>query len=174
MKNVIGAEIEKTTGELIQLISSTRNEELNEIPFEGSWSVAQVGDHLLKSYGLVEALSEGKVKKTERLPGVEIEKVKNIFLDFDAKYKSAETLLPTNEPIEKEKLLSGLQKRMSQIKEVIQTKDLTETCVGLPFKGIGELTRMEWLYVILYHTQRHIHQMKNILKSLQKIVNKES
>ncbi|MEO6845181.1 MAG: DinB family protein, partial [Ginsengibacter sp.] len=140
----------------------------NEIPFEGSWTVAQVGDHLLKSYGLVEVLNDGPVRKTERLPGKAVEQVKKIFLDFDAKYKSAEALLPTKEPIEKEKLLSDLQKRISQIREVSQTKDLTETCQGLPFKGIGELTRLEWLHVVLYHTQRHIHQMKNISKKINK------
>lgn len=173
MKNVINIKIEKTTDELIQLISSTNEDQFNEIPFEGSWSVAQVGDHLLKSYGLVEALSNGTLRKTERLPGTEIEQVKKIFLDFNAKYKSAEGLLPTNERVEKEKLLSALQKRIGEIKEVIQTKDLTETCVGLPFKGIGELTRIEWLYVILYHTQRHIHQMKNILRTLEPIVSVE-
>lgn len=167
MKNVISTEIEKTTNELIQLISLTSDEQISEIPFEGSWSLAQVGDHLLKSYGLVEALKTGPVRQTERLPVNEIEQVKKIFLDFNAKYKSAEALMPTNEPIEKEKLLSGLQKRISQIKEVMHTKDLTETCIGIPFKGIGELTRIEWLHVILFHTQRHIHQMKSILKSLE-------
>lgn len=168
MENSISTEIKKTTNELIQLISSSNEEHFNEIPFEGSWSVAQVGDHLLKSYGLVEVLNDGPVRKTERLPGKEVEQVKKIFLDFDAKYKSAEALLPTNEPIEKEKLLSDLQKRISQIGEVIQTKDLTETCVGLPFKGIGELTRLEWLHVVLYHSQRHIHQIKNISKKINK------
>lgn len=173
MKTVISIEIEKTTNELIQLIVSTNDDQLNEIPFEGSWSVAQVGEHLLKSYGLVEELSDGPVRKTERLPGIEIEKVKNIFLDFNAKYKSAAVLLPTNEIIKKEKLLSGLQKRISQINEVIQTKDLSETCIGIPFKGIGELTRMEWLHVILFHTQRHIHQVKAIVKSLEPIVSAE-
>ena len=167
MENLISIEIGKTTNELIQLISSSSEEQFNEIPFEGSWTVAQIGDHLLKSYGLVEALNNDSVRKIERSPGKEVEQVKKIFLDFDAKYKLAEALLPTNEPIEKEKLLSDLQKRISQIKEVIQTKDLTETCVGIPFKGIGELTRMEWLHVILFHTQRHIHQIKTILKSFQ-------
>ena len=174
MTTEISAGFEKTSDELIQIISSTNEEQFNEIPFEESWTIAQVGEHLLKSYGLVEALNLGPVRHTESLPGKGIETVKKIFLDFDAKYKSAEALLPSDEPIEKEKLLSDLQKRISQIKEVIQTKDLTETCVGLPFKGVGELTRIEWLHVILFHTQRHIHQIKNISKSLEAIVDKES
>jgi len=169
----ISAGFEETSGELIQLISSTNDEQFNEIPFEGSWTIAQVGEHLLKSYGLIEALNFGPVRHAERSPEKEIETVKKIFLDFDAKYKSAAALLPSDEPIEKEKLLSDLQKRISQIKEVIKTKDLTETCVGLPFKGVGELTRIEWLHVILFHTQRHIHQIKSILKSLKTLVNGE-
>ncbi|HEY5461629.1 MAG TPA: DinB family protein [Hanamia sp.] len=173
MTTEISIEFEKTSDELIRLISSISEEQFNEIPFDGSWTAAQVGDHLLKSYGLIKVLN-GQAVETRRLPVKEIETVKKIFIDFDAKYKSAENLFPTNEPIEKEKLLSELHKRIGQIKEVIQIKDLTETCVGVPFKGIGELTRIEWLYVILYHTQRHIHQIKNILKSLESIVNKES
>jgi hypothetical protein len=173
MKTVISIEIEKTTNELIQLIVSTTEEQFNGIPFEGSWTVAQIGVHLSKSYELADILSNGPVIKTERLPGKEIELIKKIFLDFNAKYQSAEALLPTNEPIEKERLLSGLQKRISQIKEVIQTKDLNETCTGLPFKGIGELTRIEWLHVILYHTQRHIRQMENSLESLKPIAHSE-
>ena len=68
MKNVIGIKFETTTNELIQLISSTNDEQYNEIPFEGSWSFVQVGDHLLKSYGLVEVLKNGPVRKTEKLP----------------------------------------------------------------------------------------------------------
>jgi len=166
MKEEIKTEIENTTGELTGLISSVNEEQFNEIPFEGSWSVAQVCEHLLKSYGLADALKPGPVRQAERLPGKEIELIKKIFLDFNSKYISAETLLPTDEPIEKEKLLKALQKRIAQIEEVIQTKNLTEICVGIPFKGIGELTRLEWLYVILYHTQRHIRQAKSIEKLL--------
>lgn len=166
MKEEIKIAIENTTGQLIELISSANEQQFNEIPFEGSWSVGQVCHHLLKSYGLADVLKSGPAKPTERLPGKEIEQVKKIFLDFNSKYISAETLLPTEERIEKEKLLNSLQKRILQIEEVIETKDLTETCVGIPFKGIGELTRLEWLYVILYHTQRHIRQAKSIEKLL--------
>src|SRR6185312_11682582 len=101
MVTEISIGFEETSDELIQLISSTNDEQFNEIPFEGSWTIAQIGEHLLKSYGLIEALNFGPVRYAERSPEKEIETVKKIFLDFDAKYKSAEALLPTNEPIEK-------------------------------------------------------------------------
>lgn len=171
MHNEIKSGIEKASNELIELISSANDEQFNEMPSEESWSVAQVGGHLLKSYALVDFLKDGKTMQAERSAGKEIEEIKKIFLDFNAKYISAESLRPADLPIQKEELLKGLQMRILQMQELIQTKDLTEICIGRPFPGIGELSRLEWLYVILYHTQRHIHQIKNILESMNTILN---
>jgi hypothetical protein len=161
----VSIEIGKTTDELIQLISSTNEEQFNKIPFDGSWTIAQVGDHLLKSYGAVEILN-GLVTKTERSPGEKIERIKEIFLDFDKKYQSDKSILPANAFIDKEIVLSELRIRIAQIHDVIRTKDLSGTCASVALPFFGEFTRLEWLSLILYHTQRHIHQMKNILKSL--------
>ncbi|MDP4283894.1 MAG: DinB family protein [Bacteroidota bacterium] len=167
MKAIISIEIEKTANELTQLISSTNEEQFNKIPFEGSWSIAQVGDHLLKSYGAVEILN-GPVTKTGRSPGEKIEMIKETFLNFDKKYQSDKSILPKNRLVDKEILLSELKNRIAQIQEVIRTKDLSETCAGFALPAFGEFTRLEWLSLILYHTQRHIHQIKNILKPLEK------
>ena len=161
-------EIEKTTGELIEIISPLSQEELNEIPFQGSWTAAQVGGHLLKSYGVVEILN-GPLAKTKRRPGEKIEKIKAVFLNFGTKFKSSEMILPSNDVIDKEILLNFLHKRIAQIREVIQTKDLSETCESIAVPGFGVLTRLEWIHLILYHTQRHIHQLKNILKLIETI-----
>ena len=36
--------VDNVTSELLALVSSFSDEELNQIPFEGSWTAAQVGD----------------------------------------------------------------------------------------------------------------------------------
>jgi hypothetical protein len=48
----------------------------------------------------------------------------------------------------------------------VQTLDLTSTCLGFELPGFGKFTRLEWGNFILYHTQRHMHQMKNILRKI--------
>ena len=160
--------LEKTTGELIEIISSLGQEELNETPFEGSWTAGQVGSHLLKSYGIIEILNR-PLPKTKRPAGEKIEQIKAVFLNFDTKFKSSQIILPSDDPIDQEILLNALKERIAQIKEVIQTKDLAGICERIVVPGFGELTRLEWLHLILYHTQRHIHQLIHILNLVQKI-----
>ncbi len=52
-------------------------------------------------------------------------------------------------------------------------KDLTHTFQGTDLSQImnlsvfGDITKVELLYFVLYHTQRHIHQLKNILEDLR-------
>ena len=38
-----------TMNKLGTALSSVKDEQFNEIPFEGSWTAAQVADHILKS-----------------------------------------------------------------------------------------------------------------------------
>jgi hypothetical protein len=39
-------------------------------------------------------------------------------------------------------------------------------CMEFDFPGFGHLTRYEWLKFIVFHTQRHIHQLKQIKNAL--------
>ena len=172
MEKEIFDELKKTTDELVRLISSASEKELNEIPFEGSWSAAQVAEHLLKSYGIVDLLKNTQTK-TERLPDEKAELLKSVFLNFNQKIKSAAAILPSDDFIKKENLLSSLKKRIAEIKEVIQTKDLSEICENVSLPVFETMTKLEWLHLILYHTQRHNRQIKNIFQHL-KTKNNES
>ncbi len=160
------ASFDYTTSALLQLISSVSAKKLNTVPFAGSWTAAQVGEHLLKSYAIVDVLN-GPVKKTERQPGEKIESIREVFLDFTIKMTAPEFIIPTGNLIDKELLLFNLQSRLAQIKEVVQTKDLSEICTSWSLPKLGELTRLEWVHFILYHTQRHNHQLQNIFESLE-------
>jgi hypothetical protein len=165
-KEEICNSINNATGELLIIIRSLDEEKLNKTPSEESWTAGQVGDHLLKSYTVVKILN-GATKPTDRPPDQKVGEVRNLFLDFNIKMKSPEFIIPSNAPIDKERLLSSLGGRIEQINEVIQTKDLTEICEGFAIPEYGEFTRLEWLYFVLFHTQRHIHQLKDIVQKVK-------
>ena len=165
MSNKILNEVKATIDELIQLLSSLSEAELNTRPFENSWTSAQVGEHLLKSYGVAQIL-EAPVKPTERPADEKIETIKEIMLNFDTKMNAPEFIIPSAESIDKAKLLNSLQRVSSKIQSVAENLDLSETCTGFALPGIGELTRLEWLHFILYHTQRHIRQLKTIRENV--------
>lgn len=154
-------ELERVFKELIEVLSAHTEEQLNTIPFEGSWTAGQVGDHLLKSYGVAETLN-GRTAQTTRPIDAMVERIKAVFLDFSTKLKSPEFIIPTNDHIHKEQLLKDLSAKTSQILQVLKTRDLTETCLDFEPPVLGKLTRLEWACFVYCHTTRHIHQLKKI------------
>jgi|SRR5690606_21302852 len=155
-----------TTSELIQLLSSLNQEQLNQVPFEGSWTAGQVGDHLRRSYGVAELLN-GNTITTERPPNEKVKGIKEVFLNFDIKFESPEFILPSNDVIDKERLIKGLTNKIEQVKTFVDMHDdLTRTCIDFELPGAGTLTQIEWIQFMTIHTQRHIRQLKNIIAKL--------
>lgn len=169
-KKEISYEFESATGELLQLLSGFSQEQINTVPFSGSWTGAQVGDHLLKSYGIAQTLY-GPVKQTERPIDQHIEGIKAAFLNFTTKLTSPDFIVPRNTTYDKEALLSSLQHASAKISEAIQALDLSPTCVGFAFPVLGHLTRLEIAYFMICHTKRHNHQLKNIFQKIQETLN---
>lgn len=159
-------ETENKLTELIHVLSTFEQDELNTIPFKGSWTAAQVGDHLLKSYGVVETLS-GAVTTTERPPDEKVELIRSVFLDFDLKMNSPESIIPSADVIDKDRLILALKDKREELLSTIKTINLNETCADFAIPEFGEFTRLEWVFLVIFHTQRHIRQLKDIAGKMQ-------
>ncbi len=164
--SALATSFDETAKDLLATISSFNEEEFNQIPFAGSWSAAQVADHLKKSLkGTINAL-HGQVKPSEREPDEQVEKLKSIFLNFDIKMQSPEFILPTEQPLQKDTVYQNLKEITDEISKAINTLDLSFAST-ITFPNSGELTRHEWVSFATFHTQRHILQMKNIKKHFE-------
>jgi hypothetical protein len=165
MNDEILSRVKAATDELVDLLSSLSETELNIRPFEGSWTAAQVGEHLLKSYGVGRIL-EAPVEPTERDPNEKVLLIKEMMLNFDTKMNAPAFIVPSNDAIDKTILLNSLRDASAAILRIAGHLDLLDTCTGFALPEMGEFTRSEWLHFILYHTKRHNRQLKNIRQKL--------
>jgi uncharacterized damage-inducible protein DinB len=166
MNNEMYTDYTNTISQLEEVITSIDQEKLNIAPFEGSWTAAQVVEHVIKSQAMATDLIYGDTKNTDRDPYEKVEEIKKVFLDFTIKMSSPEVILPSDKVQDKQKLLTNLETVSSKIKNAIQTLKLDEVCTAFSLPNTGALTRGEWIYFIIYHTQRHIHQLKNIIENI--------
>ncbi|HKO79459.1 MAG TPA: DinB family protein [Chitinophagaceae bacterium] len=166
MNQDILAGMTKTVNKLLQAIDDFPEEKFNTVPFEGSWTPAQVSDHILKSVSGVLELLYATTKLTSRNPDEKVDAIKAMFLDFTIKMKSPDFVLPRNTPIEKETMLSAWEDLKIKILEATRTLDLSATCAAFELPVFEELTRSEWVWFAIYHMQRHTHQLKNIYEIL--------
>lgn len=151
---------------LQQLLFSFDEEQINTVPFEGSWTAGQIGEHMIMANsGFVQVLN-GPVKETERAPDALVETIKDQFLNFGVKMQSPAFVVPADAIYRKAYLLQSIEEIRDGICNAIETKDLTKTYTAFEVPVMGYLTGVEAVNFVIYHTQRHIHQLKNVRKAL--------
>ncbi|MDN5284497.1 MAG: DinB family protein [Mucilaginibacter sp.] len=164
LSELVTAQVESIKEKLIQTIALIKQDEINRTPFEGSWTAGQVGEHInLSVSGMIKTLS-APVNVTEREPDRYVKGIKDMFLNFNLKFSAAPGITPTDKHQDKETLINTLTNTFKGFINIVRAEDLTGTFPGVEFPGMGPLTRLEWVYLTIYHTQRHIHQLKEMKK----------
>lgn len=154
---------DETTSTLLTTLGAFDAGTINLAPSNGGWTAGQVGEHLLKAYGFAELL-EGNTEAPGRPAQEKIDQLKSIFLNFEIKLSSPPDILPSASPKDRDLLLQALTERIMQIRTAIGRKDLTGLCTAYELPVLGTLTRLEWIYFAIFHTQRHIRQLQNLMK----------
>ena len=167
MEKAILVAIDETTNDLLQAIAAFEPEQFNRIPFEGSWTAAQVAEHVYKSESGLPTILKSKSVITERAPDEKAPIIRSIFLDFITKLKSPDFILPSNEPQEKEILYNAIKNNREEIARLAASADLTKIFSDFPFPTLGELTGLEWITFIVCHSKRHTFQVKNIYEQVK-------
>lgn len=157
--------LDETWSELLALVSSVNADVINKIPYKDSWTVAQLATHIKKSNKAIIQGLQMNGKPVERNPEERINELKKIFLNFEVKYQSPDFIVPEKQEYNKTAVAEQLQNSIGQLKELRNTTNLSEI-ISLPV--FGEITKLEILHFVLYHTQRHMRQLKKICAALQK------
>ncbi len=168
MKSAIQNTILETYTKLNDLLSSFSKEEINIVPFEGSWTAGQTAQHIILACSGLTMLFAGKTEKTTRKPDENVKALDGIFLDFNTKYQSPENIKPAEIEYEKGTLLASIKKIQNDLFEAAETYDLTLTCLDAKVPGFENFTIYEWLHFAIVHTQRHTHQLKSIYEHIKK------
>jgi hypothetical protein len=154
-------DLDAITEEFLLLITSARESIFNIIPFEDSWTVAQLATHVRKSNNAIEQGLEMQGLPAERNVDERVDELKKTFLNFKAKFQSPEFILPAKENYIKEEVVARLQQSVNRLKELREKSNLFEV-ISSP--ALGEITKFEMLNFVVFHTKRHIRQLKNILE----------
>jgi hypothetical protein len=161
---ILSATADAVSG-LSDLMAAVDDEKVNAVPYNGSWTAPQLLRHVAKSNNEMAKAVRMEAIPANRNPGERIEELKTVFLDFSKKLTQPDFLIPEEQFYEKQSAIAELNKSFSRFKENALNANLQELVEGLP---LGPITKLEIIYFVLYHTQRHLHQMKKICEALKK------
>jgi hypothetical protein len=163
----IESELIAALKEFNELIISMNETQLNTPPSKGSWTAGQLARHVIKVNSSFLKQLKGPFKETNRKHDEQVENIKNILLNFNTKLSSPDPVVPEIINYKKEDLLNQLIDLNNEFMQSVKSSDMTKTCLLFEIRLFGYLTRLEVVYFVLYHTERHIHQLKNIIKCIE-------
>ena len=164
-KKEIAMKIKETCSTLIGVLDSFSEKAFNTVPPQGGWTGGQVAQHLLLSAGVAEAIA-GRTEPTSRQPDEKIAAIGAIFLDYTIKLQSPDFIIPAAAIYDKVEMIDKLKTVWTKLGQAVKLLDLSVTCLDIEFPTLGYLTRLEWILFYIFHTQRHIRQLKNIKGAL--------
>ncbi|MBS1566159.1 MAG: DinB family protein [Bacteroidetes bacterium] len=136
---------------------------IDTVPFEGSWTAGQLAEHIIKAgFSAGDFLRNNVQPTTDRPADAGVPMLRSIFLDFDTKLHSPDFLVPQESRHDKTAQLAKLESIKTEYIDVVNEVDLSYTCLGSKMPGGGYMTRLEWVSLNIFHTQRHARQMQRI------------
>jgi len=147
----------------ISVLGQFSDDEINIVPFEGSWTPGQVTTHIINATG---GIPDKNTSSAIRSYDEKVKPIESIFMNFDKKLKSPDFVLPGDGPFVKSELIHQLQTLKARHIEKILNTDPTALCLDFEFPFIGTMTRYEWFKFIIAHSKRHLFQLNNILESV--------
>lgn len=148
----------------LETLSLFREDEINRIPFSGSWTPAQVAVHIIMA---TDGVPDGHTSPAHRPYDANLRNIRPWWEDLAQKFTSPEPLRPDGQPRSKQILLEELHRVRAKDLEIIARNDLTAVCLDFELPTIGYLTRFEWLWFIEMHLKRHRFQLQNIVKRIR-------
>lgn len=166
-KEQIKKDLKQSTKEILALLDRVPEHEFNASPKNGGWTIGQVTEHLIKVETSAVRLFSGSAEATDRDPEKKIRTIRERFLDFETKMKAFGPIVPTMEKKDKRRAMEKIQDIRQKLASFIEIQDMTDLVTGFAHPLFGPLTKVEWIYFNIYHSQRHANQIKEIRKELE-------
>lgn len=142
------------------------NEELYKIhPAEGKWSIQQVLEHLSVTERGILMMGNGQTTETSRDPNVIIHQVRDFLGDQSNKRSAPAPVRPPGEDKSMKEFLYLIEETRHALIEQGESNGWGQILTLFPHPISGTMTRLEWLYFHIYHTERHLHQIKLIIQN---------
>lgn len=169
MTTTIQKDIIETFKNFNEIFNSFSEDEINVVPFEGSWTAGQLIQHILLACSGYPELFKGNKEKTNRKPDEQVKELKDLFLNFDIKMDSPDFLKSDIKDYNKNSLALSLLKIESDLLNASEIHDLTLLCLDFHLPNSEKFTIYEWINFALIHIQRHTKQLNDIYQYVTKL-----
>ncbi len=161
--------LEENTDAFTTLIENFPDHFFNSKLSPQDWSAAEITEHMIRSEFGLSRLFNGETKAQEDYDSIAMkETIKITLLSRENKVQAPSIIQPTAGEKSKNELITKFSTIRNELLNNIETMDNEVICLKYPHPLFGYLTRTDWAYSSIYHCQRHIMQVNDILTQINK------
>jgi len=162
-------DLDNNTALFLDILDTVPADRLQMKNEQTAWSIMECAEHMLIAEQQVAQTLQGPAEPVkDRAPNSKVTRISQTFVDFDKR------LLALSDP----PTLKGGYKDITTfskafrhnrecIKALLASQPADWLCKRTEHATFGFMTRMEWVYYLIYHTERHLQQIHRIEASLE-------
>jgi len=153
-------------------VSNLNDEQLNSLPADGTWTIANIVEHISLVDGGIIRLSTKLLTEAQGAGGKSdgSAKISEAFLEQASKplkLQAPERVRPTGTPTVTESfaIIDENRKKLEDLRPLFESVECSD--FKFPHPYFGDLTAHEWLALLGGHEARHTRQIEGILSQTQ-------
>jgi hypothetical protein len=161
------AELDKYTALLIDTLSSVNKVAFTTKPNEDTWSIQEIADHVNMLESRIVAIFNTATTPTENIFVIGNDKLARILINMRArKVQAPSIVMPTNNSSAVvQTYIDVIKNNRQSIKDGLLNGTMVVTQHSTAHPYLGELSKADWLYFIVYHAERHRLQIEDLLEN---------
>jgi hypothetical protein len=157
------ADLQLSTSLLLKFFSSFDSEEFNKRAADGSWTPGEIAEHLLRLDIAINRILQGSSIAANRAADEKSANIKHVFLNLERKLQAPREIQPTDTIKDPFSIIAKIRGERHKMIEMVETKDLSEICTSFSHHAFGEMTGLEWIYLSIYHAERHMLHLEKFI-----------
>lgn len=158
LQNLLIANTEKLT----RVIARFNFESFNHKPDEGRWSAGEIAEHILIFDIRLNTILEEATTAPGRNPDAQIITISDRLENLADKIEAPPFLKPSGMAKRPDAIIKRIRAERRKVARVIEEKDITLLNAVTPHRFFGTLTALEWIVLVIKHTDRHLLQLKQL------------
>lgn len=160
-------EMQRATDDVARALEAVPEELFTTQPEENVWSPRDIAEHLIQLDSSTVFILKGKSHPEQgRDPSVALSNVLDSFGDFEKKFHTFGPGIPKRELMNREEPIARFRKTRTLVSRILEKGNLDEVCELFEHGIFGYLTRLEWGWFIIIHSDRHLNQIQRTHKRL--------
>ena len=164
-------DLDNNTRLFLDIFDTIPADKLQQKSEQTNWSIMDCAEHMLISEQAVTQALSGKAEPVEdREPNSKVADISHSFTEFDKRLRG------TGGPDTLEggynntaDFSRAFRQNREDLKVILEKEPIDWVCKEKEHPIFGFMTRIEWVYYLIYHTERHLQQINRIEASLENI-----